>query len=95
MENRWNEDGLRQLPQADGIRSAVRQVFYPDYKISHGELITLRQVFDASLLKDIPNIPQESCHWPGPDRQLFTSPLSKQASSPHDRYCNDLFQFVD
>ncbi|KAL7423383.1 hypothetical protein Q5752_002686 [Cryptotrichosporon argae] len=70
----WEGDGV---VGADGIHSAVRQVFYPDYAIDPGQLITLRQVFPASILGALAaELPQESCHWPGPDRQLFTSPLS-------------------
>ncbi|ORY24119.1 hypothetical protein BCR39DRAFT_547657 [Naematelia encephala] len=60
---------------ADGIRSRTRQVFYPDYQLGLGGLVTLRQVYETKLLRGIEGIPSESCHWIGPDRQLFTSPL--------------------
>lgn len=79
---RWEGDAV---VGADGIRSRTRSCFYPDYEVSAGELVTLRQVFAASKLEGLDRIPKESCHWPGPDRQLFTSPLSGSRSSPPSR----------
>lgn len=66
---------------ADGIRSATRRSFYPEaeYAIKAGEMVTLRQVFPMNALdgmEGLDDIPKESCHWIGRDRQLFTSPLS-------------------
>ncbi|KAL1408357.1 hypothetical protein Q8F55_005166 [Vanrija albida] len=64
---------------ADGIHSATRKAFYPDFKIDPGNGVTLRGIFDASLLEgtDGVDLPKESCHWLGPDRAFFTSPLKR------------------
>jgi 2-polyprenyl-6-methoxyphenol hydroxylase-like FAD-dependent oxidoreductase len=62
---------------ADGIHSAVRQAFYPDYKLLTGDHVTLREVFPTNRLEGIEGIPKESCHYPGPDRGMFISYLSE------------------
>jgi salicylate hydroxylase len=36
-----------------------------------------RAVFDYSLVESIPNIPQDSTHWWGPDTSFFASRLGK------------------
>lgn len=72
------ENCVADKSQSDGIRSPTRASFYPDYKIGRGVSVTLRGVFPTSVLEDAGiQLPPEPCHWPGPDRSLFTSPLSE------------------
>ena len=67
---------------ADGIRSAVRQHFVPDYELDHGQLLALREVFPRSLLDGIDDVPLGSCHYMGPDLGFFFSPISKCLALP-------------
>ena len=34
-------------------------------------------MFDASLVEGIPDLPQDSAHWWGPESTFFSSPLGK------------------
>lgn len=62
---------------ADGLHSGVRQSFVPDFKLKWSGLTSFRAVFDASLVKSIPGLPQDSIHWVGPETTLFSSRLGK------------------
>lgn len=74
------EDGSRWTGDlvigADGIKSATRQSFYPEYKLLPGRGVALREVFPISLLEGVPDLPKESVHYVGPDVGFFYSPLS-------------------
>ncbi|KAJ5391451.1 Monooxygenase FAD-binding [Penicillium cosmopolitanum] len=49
---------------ADGIRSAVRKSFLPDYRLRFSGKVFMRSTFDASLVEGkIPNLPSDSMHW--------------------------------
>ncbi|KAJ5643494.1 uncharacterized protein N7484_006001 [Penicillium longicatenatum] len=62
---------------ADGIRSKVRQSFIPNYRLLFSGKISMRSTFDASLVAKIPNLPEDSSHWWGPQDNFFASRLGK------------------
>ncbi|KAJ5155996.1 hypothetical protein N7492_008799 [Penicillium capsulatum] len=63
---------------ADGIKSAVRQSFLPDYKLRFSGKVFMRSTFDASLVEGkIPTLPADSMHWWGPRDNFFASRLGK------------------
>ncbi|OJJ07831.1 hypothetical protein ASPVEDRAFT_89065 [Aspergillus versicolor CBS 583.65] len=63
---------------ADGLKSKVRQSFIPDYKLRFTGKVFMRSTFDASLVAEkIPNLPDDSLHWWGPEDNFFASRLGK------------------
>ncbi|CZR65806.1 related to salicylate 1-monooxygenase [Phialocephala subalpina] len=64
---------------ADGLKSAVRQFFVPDFKLLWSGWTAYRTCFDASLTKSIPNLPEDSIHWWGTTTSFFSSKLGKNS----------------
>ncbi|KIM94710.1 hypothetical protein OIDMADRAFT_60487 [Oidiodendron maius Zn] len=64
---------------ADGLRSGVRGAFVPDVVLKWSGWTAFRAVFDTSLAASIPNLPEDSTHWWGPDTNFFASRLGKNA----------------
>jgi salicylate hydroxylase len=48
---------------ADGIRSAVRGLFAPDFELKWSGLIAYRSAFDVKLLDDINDLPEDTTQW--------------------------------
>lgn len=75
------EDGTTALGDlligADGINSKVRKAFNPDFRLSYTNKTALRATFDFSLVENVPNLPVDSTHWTGPDRNFFASRLGR------------------
>jgi salicylate hydroxylase len=55
----------------------VRQFFAPELTLKWSGWTAFRAVFDYSLVENIPNVPQDSTHWWGPDTNFFASRLGK------------------
>jgi salicylate hydroxylase len=55
----------------------VRSFFAPALKLKWSGWTAFRAVYDYSLVDDIPNIPQDSTHWWGPETTFFASRLGK------------------
>lgn len=55
----------------------MRQALVPNFKLKWSGLTAFRSVFDASLVQDIPNLPEDSAHWWGPETTFFSSRLGK------------------
>jgi salicylate hydroxylase len=51
------------LVGADGIRSAVRGFFVPDFKLKWSGLIAYRSAFDVKLLDGIEDLPEDTTQW--------------------------------
>ena len=62
---------------ADGINSQVRKAFNPNFELSYTNRTALRATFDAALVEDIPDLPDDSMHWWGPDKNFFASRLGR------------------
>ncbi|KIW41836.1 uncharacterized protein PV06_05443 [Exophiala oligosperma] len=62
---------------ADGLRSKVRRTFVPGHTLHHTGRTWIRSTFDASLIRDIPNLPADSAHWWGPRYTFFASRLGR------------------
>ncbi|RDW73566.1 hypothetical protein BP6252_07473 [Coleophoma cylindrospora] len=62
---------------ADGLRSGVRTAFVPDFQLKWSGWTAFRAVFDTSLTDSIPDLPEDSTHWWGPDTNFFASRLGK------------------
>ncbi|OAP55242.1 salicylate hydroxylase, variant [Fonsecaea erecta] len=62
---------------ADGINSKVRKAFVPHFQLSYTNRTALRATFDLSLVKHIPDLPADSTHWWGQDRNFFASRLGR------------------
>ncbi|KAH8694307.1 hypothetical protein BGW36DRAFT_384723 [Talaromyces proteolyticus] len=63
---------------ADGIKSKVRQAYFPNYRLRFGGKIFMRATFDANLVEGkVPNLPADSTHWWGPKDNFFASKLGK------------------
>ncbi|KAE9373076.1 FAD/NAD(P)-binding domain-containing protein [Stipitochalara longipes BDJ] len=75
------EDGSRALADiavgADGLRSGTRQALVPGFKLKWSGSVAFRSVFDASLVETIPDIPEDSAHWWGPQGNFFSSRLGR------------------
>lgn len=48
---------------ADGIRSAVRGFFVPDFELKWSGLIAYRSAFDVKLLDGIEDLPDDTTQW--------------------------------
>jgi salicylate hydroxylase len=48
---------------ADGIRSAVRGFFVPDFELKWSGLIAYRSAFDVHLLDDVKDSPEDTTQW--------------------------------
>ncbi|KAE8445956.1 hypothetical protein EG329_012735 [Mollisiaceae sp. DMI_Dod_QoI] len=64
---------------ADGLRSAVRQHFVPNFKLVWSGWTAYRTCFDVSLTGSIPGLPEDSIHWWGPKSSFFSSKLGKNS----------------
>ncbi|KAL1876850.1 hypothetical protein VTK73DRAFT_9152 [Phialemonium thermophilum] len=62
---------------ADGINSAVRRFFAPTSAPTWTGWVAFRSVFPISHVEHISDLPDEACHFWGPDRTLFVSKLGK------------------
>lgn len=51
----------------------------PDFKLKWSGWTAFRAVFDRSLVESIPDVPDDSAHWWGPDTTFFASYLGKNA----------------
>lgn len=60
---------------ADGIHSKVRRSFAPEHQLRWTGQVALRATFDASLVKDIPDVPADAVHIVGHETTLFASYL--------------------
>jgi salicylate hydroxylase len=65
------------LVGADGLNSKVRKAFNPDFRLRYTNRTALRATFDASLVDNISDLPADSMHWWGPDRNFFASKLGR------------------
>jgi salicylate hydroxylase len=65
------------LVGADGINSKVRQAFNPNFELSYTNRTALRATFDVALVEGIPDLPIDSTHWWGPDKNFFASRLGR------------------
>ncbi|ORY56849.1 uncharacterized protein BCR38DRAFT_461454 [Pseudomassariella vexata] len=61
----------------DGIHSPVRRFFVPTSIPNWTGWVTFRSVFPISHVSRIPDLPDEACHFWGPNRTLFVSKLGK------------------
>ncbi|KUJ11310.1 FAD/NAD(P)-binding domain-containing protein [Mollisia scopiformis] len=73
------EVGTDILIGADGLRSAVRQYFVPDFKLLWSGWTAYRTCFDASLTESIPDLPEDSTHWWCQKTSFFSSKLGKNS----------------
>lgn len=48
---------------ADGIRSAVRGFFAPDFELKWSGLVAYRSAFDVKLLDGIKDLPEDTTQW--------------------------------
>ena len=48
---------------ADGIRSAVRGFFVPDFELKWSGLIAYRSAFDVKLLDGVEDLPEDTTQW--------------------------------
>jgi salicylate hydroxylase len=48
---------------ADGLRSAVRGFFVPDFELKWSGLIAYRSAFDVKLLDGIEDLPEDTTQW--------------------------------
>jgi salicylate hydroxylase len=48
---------------ADGLRSAVRGFFVPDFELKWSGLIAYRSAFDVKLLDDVEDLPEDTTQW--------------------------------
>ncbi|KAL2070950.1 hypothetical protein VTL71DRAFT_13976 [Oculimacula yallundae] len=64
---------------ADGLHSAVRQSFVPDFELKWSGWTAFRATFDAYLVDSIPDLPEDSIHWWGPTNSFFSSRLGKNS----------------
>jgi salicylate hydroxylase len=48
---------------ADGIRSAIRGFFVPDFELKWSGLIAFRSAFDVKLLDGIEDLPEDTTQW--------------------------------
>jgi salicylate hydroxylase len=71
---------------ADGINSKVRKAFNQKFELSYTNRTALRACFDASLVKDIPGLSEDSTHWWGPNKQFFASRLGKNQFTAVGQY---------
>lgn len=60
---------------ADGIHSKVRQTFAPEHQLQWTGQVALRATFDASLVRNIPDVPRDAVHIVGHETTLFASYL--------------------
>lgn len=60
---------------ADGIHSKVRQTFAPEHQLKWTGQVALRATFDASLVRDIPDVPVDAVHIVGHETTMFASYL--------------------
>ena len=51
------------LTGADGIRSAVRGFFVPDFELKWSGLIAYRSAFDLKLLDGVEDLPEDTTQW--------------------------------
>jgi salicylate hydroxylase len=58
-------------------KQGVRQALVPDFKLEWSGWTAFRSVFDASLVESIPDLPEDSAHWWGPDTNFFSSTLGR------------------
>ncbi|KPI38392.1 Salicylate hydroxylase [Cyphellophora attinorum] len=71
---------------ADGINSKVRKAFNQKFELSYTNRTALRACFDASLVKDIPGLSEDSTHWWGPNKQFFASRLGRNQFTAVGQY---------
>jgi salicylate hydroxylase len=62
--------------KTDGMKG-VRQALVPDFKLEWSGWTAFRSVFDASLVESVPDLPEDSAHWLGPDTNFFSSRLGR------------------
>ena len=55
----------------------VRQALVPDFKLKWSGWTAFRSVFNASLVENIPDLPEDSAHWWGPETNFFSSRLGR------------------
>jgi salicylate hydroxylase len=55
----------------------VRQALVPGFKLKWSGSVAFRSVFDASLVESIPDLPEDSAHWWGPQTNFFSSRLGR------------------
>jgi salicylate hydroxylase len=48
---------------ADGIRSAVRGFYFPDFELKWSGLIAYRSAFDVKLLDGVEDLPEDTTQW--------------------------------
>lgn len=48
---------------ADGIRSAVRGLFVPNFELKWSGLIAYRSAFDVKLLDGVEDLPEDTTQW--------------------------------
>ena len=65
--------------QTNSISQRVRGAFVPDFTLKWSGWTAFRAVFDTSLAASIPDLPEDSTHWWGPDTNFFASRLGKNA----------------
>ncbi|KAL4804954.1 hypothetical protein BDV18DRAFT_161353 [Aspergillus unguis] len=75
---------------ADGLKSKVRQSFLPGYTLRFTGKVYMRSTFDASLVEGIPDLPDDSMHWWGPEDNFFASRLGKNTYTTVGAYSTPL-----
>lgn len=50
------------LLTGDGIKSAARRAYLPEYELSMGRAFTMRGVFPTSRLEDMDDFPEDSAY---------------------------------
>lgn len=66
---------------ADGIHSKVRQDFAPEHRLRWTGQVALRATFDAGLIREIPDVPEDAVHIVGHETTMFASYLGMLLSS--------------
>lgn len=51
------------LVGADGIRSAVRGFFVPDFELKWSGMVAYRSAFDIKLLDHVKDLPEDTTQW--------------------------------
>ena len=62
---------------ADGIHSKVRKVFVPEHELKWTGWVAFRSAFDASVMNDVKDLPDDAIFWVGHERAFFASRLGR------------------
>lgn len=70
---------------ADGIHSKVRKAFVPEHELKWTGWVAFRSAFDAAVMDDIEDLPEDAIFWVGHERTFFASRLGMWKADAYTR----------